>query len=209
MFGWRSRSRPGTQRRGRDARRARRLRTNTLTCDLGAILDISRTGMRVRCPSKPSLRVSQVVPLCLESSGQRLRVSAIAVWIKRRGFRAHEIGLHFVNLTLSLSAAIEALATFGFVDLDTAARTRRETGPAGEIDMSVELPNYYELLGITASATDKEIQQAFRNMARKYHPDVCSDPSAAQHFIQVTEAYEILRDSRSRKSYDMRRRMVG
>ena len=63
--------------------------------------------------------------------------------------------------------------------------------------------NYYELLGVNQSASDKEIKTAYRRMARKLHPDVNPDNERAQVlFKKVNEAYEVVGDPNRRKDYD-------
>lgn len=63
--------------------------------------------------------------------------------------------------------------------------------------------DYYEVLGINRKATDKEIKQAYRKLARKYHPDVNSgDKSAEAKFKEINQAYEVLSDAEKRKKYD-------
>jgi len=67
----------------------------------------------------------------------------------------------------------------------------------------VEFKDYYKILGVTKGATDKEIKQAFRKLARKLHPDVNpGDKAAEAKFKEVNEAYEVLGDPQSRKKYD-------
>jgi molecular chaperone DnaJ len=63
--------------------------------------------------------------------------------------------------------------------------------------------DYYGLLGVSKSATEKEIKSAFRKLARKYHPDVNpGDKTAEEKFKQISEAYEVLSDAEKRKKYD-------
>jgi DnaJ-class molecular chaperone len=67
----------------------------------------------------------------------------------------------------------------------------------------VEFKDYYKTLGVTKAAGDKELKQAFRKLARKYHPDVNpGDKAAEAKFKEINEAYEVLGDPSSRKKYD-------
>ncbi|MDZ7811071.1 MAG: DnaJ domain-containing protein [Arhodomonas sp.] len=50
--------------------------------------------------------------------------------------------------------------------------------------------------------TRTEIKRAYRKLARKYHPDVSKEPDAEQRFKEISEAYEVLRDSEKRQAYD-------
>jgi curved DNA-binding protein len=67
----------------------------------------------------------------------------------------------------------------------------------------MEFKDYYATLGVTKSASEKEIKQAYRKLARKYHPDVNpGDKSAEARFKEINEAYEVLGDMEKRKKYD-------
>jgi molecular chaperone DnaJ len=63
--------------------------------------------------------------------------------------------------------------------------------------------NYYDLLGLKKNASDKEIKQAYRRLARQYHPDVNpGDKSAEGKFKEINAAYEVLSDKTKRQKYD-------
>src|SRR5919112_2619894 len=67
----------------------------------------------------------------------------------------------------------------------------------------MEFKDYYQTLGVTKTSTEKEIKQAFRKLARKFHPDVNpGDKSAEGRFKEINEAYEVLGDPEKRRKYD-------
>ncbi len=69
--------------------------------------------------------------------------------------------------------------------------------------MAIQFKDYYEVLGVSRTASEDEIKKAFRKLARKYHPDVAKDKKAAEaKFKEINEAYEVLSDPAKRGKYD-------
>jgi curved DNA-binding protein len=67
----------------------------------------------------------------------------------------------------------------------------------------MEYKDYYKTLGVPKTATEKEIKQAYRKLARKYHPDVNpNNKDADKTFKDINEAYAVLSDAEKRKTYD-------
>jgi len=68
--------------------------------------------------------------------------------------------------------------------------------------MATNKRDYYEVLGVSRSATEDELKKAFRRLAKQYHPDANKEQGAEARFIEVNEAYEVLSDPQKRAAYD-------
>ena len=73
-----------------------------------------------------------------------------------------------------------------------------------------EKMDYYKILGVSEQAGDEQIKQAYRKLAKKYHPDLNpNNPEAEEKFKNIVEAYETLGDADKRKEYDLKRKKPG
>jgi curved DNA-binding protein len=66
----------------------------------------------------------------------------------------------------------------------------------------VEFKDYYKVMGVPRDATEAQIKQAYRRLARKYHPDVSKEKNAEARFKELGEAYEVLKSPEKRAAYD-------
>src|ERR1700694_3494257 len=66
----------------------------------------------------------------------------------------------------------------------------------------MEFKDYYKVMGLPRDATEAQIKQAYRKLARKYHPDVSKEKDAEARFKKLGEAYEVLRSPEKRAAYD-------
>ena len=82
-------------------------------------------------------------------------------------------------------------------------RRRRGMAPWNLEERDLDFKDYYTTLGVAKTASEKEIKQAYRKLARKHHPDVNpGDKSAEAKFKEINEAYEVLGDAEKRRKYD-------
>ncbi len=66
----------------------------------------------------------------------------------------------------------------------------------------MEKRDYYEVLGLTKSASKDDIKKAYRKLSKQYHPDLNKEPGADEKFKEIAEAYEVLSDDQKKARYD-------
>lgn len=196
-----------------DRRVEQRFETGHLTSSLGDVLDLSGSGVRVRCKGRPTLALGQSVEISLQGAEQRLRLSARVVRVRRTGLWSHQVGLQFCDLRPGMNAALASFAKYGFIHTGGAPVRSQEPaqGPgalapiAGRTPIKVllEIPDPYRALGIPPTASAEEVRAAYSRLARECHPDVApGNPEAAERFSRLNGAYELLANPDERRRYD-------
>jgi len=71
----------------------------------------------------------------------------------------------------------------------------------------MDLPDYYDTLGVAEDADTADIKKSYRKLARLYHPDVASEPDGEERFKRINEAWQVLKSDSARAEYDERRRL--
>ena len=66
--------------------------------------------------------------------------------------------------------------------------------------------DYYKVLGVAESATDKEITRAYRKLAKEHHPD--ANPGSEERFKEISHAHDVLSDAEKRREYDAEQQML-
>lgn len=173
-----------------------------LKCPMGEVVDLSVTGLRARSRGRPELKPGDSVTLVVESESQQIRVTGRAVWVKRAGWRSFEIGVQFVDVRPGIAAALGQLAQYGFVPSGGAAAGYKASAPPPKVRAVVEIEDLYTIFGVPRDANDDQIRETYHALARKYHPDVCTDTEAQDRFTLISKAYSILRDPDRRQRYD-------
>ncbi len=94
-----------------NGRRAARLEQEMMTSNLGTVLDLSGTGVRLLCRRPPE--IGSEAALTLRCLGQEATLRAVVVWCQKVGFLRHEMGLHFIDPTDEQRRQLTALAMVG------------------------------------------------------------------------------------------------
>jgi hypothetical protein len=91
-------------------RKMGRLRCELISCDFGEVLDLSRTGMRVRLKTLTTVKKGETFALVINGPGARIEVGVLVVWTKKSGlFSGGEAGLEFIELSEDAKRGFAAL----------------------------------------------------------------------------------------------------
>lgn len=187
---------------GKDSRRQQRFSVHDLRSPLGELVDLSSTGMRVHADTKPKVRAGDALAMWVRAGAQQVAIHGRVMRVRRIRWREWDIGVRFLNISQGQVSAILALAQFGYVP--TGEHRTAGAGASAPPQATVEfgLPNHYRTLGLKPDAPDKLVHHTYRELARTCHPDLNKSPEATARFIEITQAYYVLRDAEARAKYD-------
>jgi DnaJ-domain-containing protein 1 len=198
--------------------------------NLGELLDLSITGMRIKVAGKPKMDVKQVLPLIICNQGQCVKVTAQVVWVRKAALTGNEyqVGIRFMDVKPGIAKALDQLARFGcitpsagmgaaFTPAEAAggspasgataaasATTSASTSappPAAPL-ITVEVEDLYANLGLAVGASEDQIRKAYHELAMKYHPDRSQEAGAEERFRMIAKTYLVLKDPEKRARYD-------
>ncbi|MEM8737441.1 MAG: DnaJ domain-containing protein [Planctomycetota bacterium] len=180
-------------------RRMPRHATDAIQCGLGEVLDLSGSGMRVAIKGRCAIRTGQVLPLKLKTPHGTMTLSARVVWRRRSGLLGGaQVGLHFDGIKPSQSVALATIARFGFIAPDGVKPAQDTPASVGQsptqVEANIVLAEYYERLGLPTDASPQDVKEAYRKLARTYHPDVAPGPENQRKFMLLREAYDLIND---------------
>ncbi len=174
---------------------------NKVRCLLGDVLDLSAGGMRIACSGKPPLKAGSAAKVDLRTNEGQESVNVRCCWVRKTGlFKGYQIGLKFIGITEEQSGRIGKIAQYGFLpEADPQAQAQSGSDDSEEesagisITAELDLGPYYQALELEDGAEADEIRDAYRRLVRTCHPDVNDAPEAEQQFLELQEAYDILR----------------
>lgn len=213
--------------REKKPRAATRHRTVGVRCELGTVIDISESGLRMQVDGKCPVKVGDILALNVRDFAHQANVRGCVVWVKPGNNGATTCGIAFIDVRPGTKDLIEQIAGVGeALANDKKAKDAAEAAKVASggknaipppeakdaeaeadakkrvVRASIDIEDLYEIFSLPQTATADEINQAYRAMARNLHPDKNPLPDAAERFSQVAKAYKVLRDPEMRARYD-------
>lgn len=100
----------GKEKPNDNRRRAGRVMLQSIGCSLGTVLDLSSSGLRIETNGKPVVSAGQTFGMVLQSLGGPVNIVATVAWVRKSGWRAHQLGLMIIDPSPELRRAINELA---------------------------------------------------------------------------------------------------
>jgi len=205
----------GTSSRLHMPRNAQRFETNTLSCPIGTVRDVSETGFRLSSRKRLDLKKGEIHEIRVRTESKQLSVKARVQWVRRVCWlpAVYEAGFQIIDPRPGVGVALRQLGQFGFAnksakitgESEAASGSTAQQPDAGSPERPqayIDFENLYEVLGVDVKSTADEIKRAYRKLAQKHHPDHDPSPDAAEKFDRIAKAYAVLGDPRRREWYD-------
>lgn len=156
---------------------------------LGSVVDLSPDGARIVTRTEPTVRAGHVFEIAIACDGERVFMLSRVAWTRKIDKDLWNIGLHFFDSDARARMDLEKL-------LDRCAAGREM------LPTSAEVEDLYAVLGVSRESTLDQIRTAYRNLARKFHPDHAPDEESSRRFARISKSYMVLRDESLRRRYD-------
>jgi len=195
-------------------RNAERFHTNTLTCPIGTVRDVSETGFRLSSRKKFALKKGETHSIQVRTGSKRITMAVRVQWVRRVCWlpAAYEAGFQIIDPRPGVGQALRQIGQFGFASPD---QQQASTEPSGRQSGSrqnaeskgfpnafIQMEDLYAVLKVDRSATASDIKSAYRRLARLYHPDHNTEDNATEVFAHIAKAYSVLGDPKRRVWYD-------
>lgn len=171
-----------------------------LRTSLGRAIDLSATGARLHCETKPNLAPQSATPLEIFLLTGSEQVNARVCWVRRKGlYKPHwEMGLKFIAVAEAQGRRLSSIAEKGFLPTEEPATSPAESKPVartGPHPAMVALEEHFDELGLGVEATVEEVRAAHRRLVRHCHPDVSNDENAKATFLRLQNSYHLIIDA--------------
>lgn len=133
------------------------------------------------------LRISTSAPVAVRPETRLVKIEYLGAAKDRGG--SEPVAYGYADRDWSIAIPLSVLKDWFVPGMDTARPEDATT--------------LYAVLGIGKGAAADEVKAAYRRLARQWHPDVCREPDAAQQFMRIKDAYDILSDDLKRRKYDV------
>lgn len=210
MFKRGNKAKAGSEKQRRHARHQAK---SGVGCPLGKVLDLSAGGMRLGCKGKPPIKPGSAATIRIKTPMGVETLNVRCCWLKKTGwFGGQEIGLKFIGISPEQSQRLGLIAEHGYVPEDqlnnpasapgsapgSASGSDGANGASGEgvsqmAEVDLVIDAYYQTLEIEPGATADEVRTAYRRLVRQCHPDVCQSDESQQKFLDIQQAYDVLR----------------
>jgi len=157
-----------------------------LSCRLGDVIDLSATGARIRCTTKPAIQLGDGIRLSISNGTSKIEIRASVVWVRRvrESKEMFDLGLNFIELTPELIADLVEMARFGFLRPKPAAAATATSGASAATATSKPTGS------VSGATSGGPAKASGSSSSAKTRP--ASDSGAVTASIEVEDLYAVL-----------------